>query len=72
MKRHESALSVFARSKMTKIDKPQTNKNQQPSKGPVVQQFASGGSAVPTPELPYDIEKVQGGKIKPETKPEKG
>ncbi len=57
---------------MTKIDKPQTNKNQQPSKGPVVQQFASGGSAVPTPELPYDIEKVQGGKIKPETKPEKG
>jgi hypothetical protein len=55
---------------MTKIDQTQFNKNRQPSKGPVVQQFAAAGAAVSTPELPYDVEKVQGGKIKPTTKPD--
>jgi hypothetical protein len=57
---------------MTKINKPQFNKQQplqQPSKGAIVQQFASGGSAVPTPQLPYDVEKVQGNKVKPAPKP---
>jgi hypothetical protein len=57
---------------MTKIDKTQLNKQQppqQPSKGAIVQQFASGGSAVPTPQLPYDVETVQGSKVKPAPKP---
>ncbi|HEY8356710.1 MAG TPA: hypothetical protein VIL30_04535 [Ramlibacter sp.] len=57
---------------MTKIDKPQSNKRQQSSKGSVVQQFASAGSAVPTPELPHDVEKVQGSRIKPSAKPKPG
>ena len=58
---------------MTKIDKTQSNKQQplqQPSKGAIVQQFALGGSAVPTSQLPYDVEMVQGSKVKPAPKPE--
>jgi hypothetical protein len=55
---------------MTKPDQTQRNKHQQPSRGPLVQQFAASGSAVPTPEPPYDVEKVHGGKIKPD--PEAG
>jgi hypothetical protein len=54
---------------MTKIDKTPSSVKQKQSKGPVVQQFASGGSAVPTPQIPYDVEKVQGGKSEPSPKP---
>jgi hypothetical protein len=48
------------------------NKHQQPSKGPVVQQFAASGSAVSTPELPYDVEKARGSNIKPNSKAQNG
>jgi hypothetical protein len=54
---------------MTKINQTELKKDRQPSKGPVVQQFASGGSAVPTPELPYDVEKARSGDVKPSPKP---
>jgi hypothetical protein len=52
---------------MIKNNQSLSNKHQQQSKGPVVQQFAASGSAVPTPEPPYDVEKAQGSKVKPST-----
>jgi len=52
------------------------NKNPKLKKPPaanglVVQQFAAGGSAVATPEIPYDVEKADGSSVKPAPKPGK-
>ena len=53
---------------MTKHD--QTKGNEQvAAKGQIVQQFAAGGSAVSTPELPYDVEKVRISSVKVASKP---
>jgi hypothetical protein len=55
---------------MTINDKPTTQKNSK-SNSPVVPQFASHGSAVPTAVPPYDAEKVIGGGLKGTPKPER-
>jgi hypothetical protein len=50
----------------------QTERHKKPATNePVPQQFASGGSAVPAPQMPYDIEEVQGQRVKPAPKPTK-
>jgi hypothetical protein len=54
---------------MTKNDQTEHDKQPQATKAPVVQQFAAGGSAVATPDIPYDVEKVSAGSVKPAPKP---
>ena len=54
---------------MANNDETERNKQPQKTKAPVVQQFAVGGSAVATPEIPYDVEKVRDGSVKPAPKP---
>ncbi|MDF2797521.1 MAG: hypothetical protein K0R85_265 [Devosia sp.] len=55
---------------MPKNDQAQADKQKQATTAPVVQQFAAGGSAVATPEVPYDVEKVRNGSVNPAPKPE--
>ncbi len=50
-------------------DKPTTNKKSK-TNSPVTQQFASGGSAVPTTVPPYDVERISGEAVDPAPKPE--
>jgi len=57
---------------MTKNKSPKLNEKPQAANPPVVQQFAAGGSAVATPEVPYDVEKVDSGTAAPAPAPGKG
>ena len=55
--------------RMTTNDQTERDKQQQAARPPVVQQFAAGGSAVATPNIPYDVEKVRNRDVKPAPKP---
>ena len=56
---------------MSKNYPTQSKPSQDPAKTPAFQQFTAGEACMPTPEPPYDVEKVRGDKINPAPKPSK-
>jgi len=63
------SVQRFSEDEMTKMGQTERKEQKQQAKAPVFQQFAAGGSAVATPEIPYDVEKVRNGSVKSAPKP---